>query len=131
MLATPDDLMGLGAASRSLGGIGRNGKPVHPATLTRWIRVGTKLPNGSRLKLQAVRTASKLLVRPSWLLAFLTASAVQDMNDTAVNATAHNPELGRTTATRTATVPMAGQRSPEQRQRDSEAASAKLVAMGA
>lgn len=33
----------------------RNNKPVHPATITRWILEGVRLQDGSRLKLAAKR----------------------------------------------------------------------------
>jgi hypothetical protein len=52
----PDDAITLGQAAR-LCPPSRAGRPVSPATLTRWISTGIRTRNGSRVKLQAVRGA--------------------------------------------------------------------------
>jgi hypothetical protein len=39
----------------------RAGRPVHPETIKNWIRNGTRLPDGTRLRLEAVRVGSRWL----------------------------------------------------------------------
>ncbi len=48
-------------------------KPVHPATLTRWILEGCALSDGSRLKLRAVRFPAGWRVTDQWVDEFLEA----------------------------------------------------------
>jgi hypothetical protein len=50
-------LMGLADAARMLPG--RDGRAVHPATLTRWIAKGAKGPDGGRVRLEAVRVGGR------------------------------------------------------------------------
>lgn len=51
-LRSPAEIAGLLPA-------GRAGRPVHPQTIRIWITRGVPLPDGSRLRLEAVRCASK------------------------------------------------------------------------
>jgi hypothetical protein len=46
---------------------GRNGRPVHIATILRWITDGTMSPTGERVRLQAVRMGSRWLTTREWL----------------------------------------------------------------
>jgi hypothetical protein len=46
---------------------------MHPATLTRWILAGVPLPDGSRLKLRAVRVGAKWMTRQDWIQEFIAA----------------------------------------------------------
>jgi hypothetical protein len=39
----------------------RGGSPTNPSTVWRWVTTGVKLPDGSRLRLEAVRCASRWL----------------------------------------------------------------------
>ena len=49
--------IGLSAAAALLG-VGRGNRPIHPATLTRWILRGIRGPDGQRIKLEGVRVGS-------------------------------------------------------------------------
>ena len=102
-------LIGLGEAARALGNTGRGGKAVHPATLTRWIQTGVRLPDGTRLRLRALRAGAKWATRPDWLAEFLEA----------------------TTAAHLPAEPAPPPRSPAARRRSSAAAAAELDALGA
>jgi hypothetical protein len=48
-------------------------KPVHPATLTRWILEGSALSDGSRVKLRAVRFPAGWRTTDDWVNEFLEA----------------------------------------------------------
>ena len=75
--ATPDDLrrrvevipplyVTLAQAAKSLPP-GRNGRPVHVATLLRWVVAGTSSPSGEIVRLQAVRMGGRWLTTREWL----------------------------------------------------------------
>jgi hypothetical protein len=51
----------------------RNARPVHVATVTRWIVQGALLRNGTRLHLQAIRAPGRWLVEPEAVEEFLAA----------------------------------------------------------
>jgi hypothetical protein len=50
-----------------------SGRPVHPATLARWIFRGIKLANGNRLRLGAFRRSGQWFTSPELLECFLAA----------------------------------------------------------
>ena len=102
-------LQGLGETARAFGNTGRGGRPVHPATLTRWIQQGVRLPDGNRVKLRAVRIGSRWAVKPTWVSDFIEA----------------------TTAGHVPAEVAAAPRSPATRRRASAQASAALDAIGA
>jgi len=57
------------------------GSPVYPSTVSRWILRGVRLPDGSRLKLRAIRLGSKWHVTAEWMREFFeshTAAFVPD-----------------------------------------------------
>src|SRR5262249_44927715 len=56
-----------GEAARTLGNTGRGGKAVHPGTLTRWIQIGVRSPDGGRVKLRAGRVGGKWATSAEWL----------------------------------------------------------------
>jgi hypothetical protein len=108
MQTTRDELIGLAEAARLCGRTGRRGVGVHPATLTRWILRGVALRDGSRVRLRAVRVGQKWATRHEWVEEFIA-------------------------ATTAATIPADAEpsvRSPEQRDRDADAALAELRRMG-
>jgi hypothetical protein len=47
-------------------------RPVHPATLTRWILSGVRGPDGSRIRLEAIRRPSGWLTSREAVERFLT-----------------------------------------------------------
>ncbi len=47
--------LSLTAAAKRIPPLRSSGRPVHPATVLRWVLHGTRLPDGSRLRLAAVR----------------------------------------------------------------------------
>jgi hypothetical protein len=49
----------------------RGDKPVSPSTLTRWIRLGVLLSNGTRLRLKAIRYPSGWKTTQEWLAEFV------------------------------------------------------------
>ncbi len=100
--------IGVMQASRLLGTFGL-GKPCNPGTVARWIMAGVKMPDGSVLKLEAIRAGSRLMTSKPAVLRFLSR------------------QQGTPTPTGTTPAP----RSPAARQRDSEAAAAQLTAIGA
>ncbi len=51
---------GLAALARTLPGY-RGKTAIHPATLFRWITSGVMLPNGARLKLEALRIGGRFV----------------------------------------------------------------------
>jgi hypothetical protein len=51
----------------------RDGRPVHAATVTRWIVDGARLPDGSRRRLRAIRGPGRWLVEPEAIEEFLDA----------------------------------------------------------
>jgi excisionase family DNA binding protein len=64
MQSTQSEYIGLAAAARLLGKIGRGDAAVHPATLTRWIHQG---------RLRAVRVGSKWATTREWVEEFVAA----------------------------------------------------------
>ncbi|HEY1380347.1 MAG TPA: DUF1580 domain-containing protein, partial [Gemmataceae bacterium] len=52
-----ETVIGPAAAARRLGE-GRRGRPVHPATVTRWIMEGVRRSDGTRVRLEAVKAGS-------------------------------------------------------------------------
>ena len=68
--STPATL-NLGQAARRLGS-NKNDKPVHPATVMRWIKEGAKLSSGARLRLRAVRYPAGWRVAPEWIDEFIS-----------------------------------------------------------
>lgn len=51
----------------------RCGRPVHVATVTRWITEGARLRDGTRLSLRATRLPGRWVVEPEAVEEFLTA----------------------------------------------------------
>jgi Protein of unknown function (DUF1580) len=86
----------------------RKNSRLHPATLVRWCLRGVRLPDGSRVKLQAVRVGCRWLTTDAWFDKFITTltEAYTGCEDT------QSP------------------RSPTQRRRAAEAADRELKAMG-
>jgi hypothetical protein len=70
-------------------------RPVHVATLTRWVLVGVKLSVGRRLKLRAVRFPGGWRTTDAWVEEFLSAITADRMGDDATL-----PETIRTPAKR-------------------------------
>jgi hypothetical protein len=108
MSAIPDLLaettLGLSAAARRLPPL-RGGRPVHAATLCRWIITGIRGPDGGRVRLEAVRVGGAWMTSLEALERFLAALSAR---------------AGDATAPRT----------PGQRRRASEAAAKELKAAG-
>jgi hypothetical protein len=74
----------------------RNGRPVHKATVTRWILDGVGLRDGSRLRLRADRAPGGWLVEPAAVKEFLAALTADRLGPTACPAaTFHRPSTGR------------------------------------
>ncbi len=46
---------------------GRNGRPVHIATLIRWITSGSRGPSGEAIRLRAIRMGHRWLTTREWL----------------------------------------------------------------
>jgi hypothetical protein len=46
---------------------GRMGRPAHLATLVRWIKAGSRGPNGESVRLQAVRMGGRWLTTSGWI----------------------------------------------------------------
>jgi hypothetical protein len=65
-----EGLIGLCQAAE-LPGTFRDGRPTHPATLTRWIQNGIRLPEGTRLKLEAVRVNGRWATSRAAVVRFL------------------------------------------------------------
>src|SRR5688500_4512631 len=95
-------------AARRLG-TGRNGKPLHPSTFTRWILQGVRLSDGSRLTLRARRLPGGWRITDDDLDAFIDATT-RDRLD--------GPELAR--------MPL----KPASRRRESERVGHALDAVG-
>jgi hypothetical protein len=69
---TTDRLLSLSQAARLLPP-GRNDRPVHVATLTRWILVGVRTTNDQRVKLDAIRLGGRWLISTGALTRFAEA----------------------------------------------------------
>jgi hypothetical protein len=78
----------LKAASRLIPG--RDGKPTHTSTLTRWILRGSRLQTGERVRLRALRTPGGWKTTGDWLDGFLetlTTDRIGEHQDTSQPAT--------------------------------------------
>jgi hypothetical protein len=51
----------------------RKGKRLHPSTIARWIRLGARRSDGSRIKLKAIRQGGGWFTSEHWLDEFLDA----------------------------------------------------------
>jgi len=69
---TKEQILSLPQAARFLPSF-RLGKPVNPATIWRWIADGVKLPDGSRVRLEAIRLGSRWLTSAEALQRFAAA----------------------------------------------------------
>lgn len=102
------ELIGLAEAAGHFGKAGRGGRPVHPATLSRWIQAGVRGQSGARVKLRAVRIGAKWATTAAWLAEFVAATTAAS-------------GAGEGDAPRT----------PAERRRAADAAAAELAAIGA
>ncbi len=85
----------------------RQGRPVTPSCLARWILQGVRGPNGSRVKLEAARLAGRHLTSSQAIIRFIAAQ-----QDTAPDSAPPSP------------------RTPGKRQRDAERAGEELSKIG-
>ncbi|MCE9566843.1 MAG: DUF1580 domain-containing protein [Planctomycetes bacterium] len=88
----------------------REGKRVHPSTITRWWSEGVKLANGRVVKLECVKIAGRLSTSKAAVMRFITEQ--QDTTNAPEQPTSRE------------------RRSPAQRQKDSEAADRELQKLG-
>jgi Protein of unknown function (DUF1580) len=102
-----ETVIGLAAAARRLPPL-RAGRPVHPATLTRWIDKGIIGPGGQRVKLEALRVGASWVTSTEAIQRFCDALSVRPDGNAAA------PPV----------------RTPGQRQRASEAAAKQLELAG-
>ena len=102
-----EDPIGAATAGRRMARI-RMGKATHPATVTRWITVGIRLPGGRRLKLEGIRLNGHWVT--SWPAVIRFVEAQQDVSTDDVT-----PD----------------DRTPKKRNAAAEAAVAELERMGA
>lgn len=93
----------------------RQNKPVTMSCLLRWVMDGVRLPDGSRLKLEAARIGGKWVTTPQAIRRFVESQTPQS-NDTPL------PPAPRTAKQR--------QRTAGQRERAAQAAGTRLEAMG-
>jgi hypothetical protein len=77
---------------------GRDGSPAHSSSVIRAITVGRKLRDGSRLRLQALRSGGAWLTRRTWIEQYLRAVADDRIN--AVTAKMGDEAARSTTANR-------------------------------
>jgi hypothetical protein len=85
----------------------RAGRPVHPATVVRWITVGVRGPDGGRVRLEAARLGGRWITTAQAVKRFIAAlSAV------------------------TGAAPVSVPRTPAQRHRAAERAGAALDKLG-
>jgi hypothetical protein len=103
-----ETLLTLSQAARRLPPF-RAGRPVNPATLTRWILSGAKAPNGTVVRLEAIKTPSGWRTSEEALARFFAALT---------------PDLAEDTI-------RPAPRTPMQRQRASERAAKQLERAGA
>jgi hypothetical protein len=87
----------------------RQGRPVNPSTIWRWISNGVKLPDGRRVKLGAVRLSGRWLTSVEAIERFIAAQTPAPAGDTA---------------------PTPTPRTMRQRQRATERAGKELESMG-
>ena len=62
--------LSIAEAAKSIGKIGRGGRPVAFSTIWRWIFRGAKAPDGRVVRLEAVRLGSKWVTDPAALQLF-------------------------------------------------------------
>ncbi len=105
-----ETLLSFGQAARKLPAHRGPGR-CSPATIWRWIRDGVKLPDGRRLRLEAIRIGGAWRTSEEALGRFVAAQTAAYLPSDAP-----------------ATIPI---RSPNKRQRDSERAARELEAEGA
>ena len=86
----------------------RRNARLHLSTMLRWCTLGVRMPDGSRLRLRAVRCGCRWATTDAWFAEFLQALT-----------TAH---IGA--------APSAGPRPPAERDRASRAAEARLRVLG-
>ena len=70
--ATVDQLRKLSAYQNKVPGHRANAR-LHLSTLIRWVVTGVKVPDGSRLRLRAVRAGSRWLTTDEWFAEYLDA----------------------------------------------------------
>jgi hypothetical protein len=63
-------------------GPGRNGRPIHPASIIRWIVDGVRLTNGARLRLRAARWPGGWRIADDDLDDFVAAVTADRLGDT-------------------------------------------------
>jgi hypothetical protein len=98
--------LSLSTAARQLPAL-RNGRPVHAATLLRWVVAGIRGPGGGRVRLEAVRVGGRWVTTVQALERFQAALSVVPGAEA-----------------------LPTPRSPAQRQRAAERAGQELKAMG-
>src|SRR5262245_7138030 len=72
-----EGLASMPALARLLGQL-KGGRPVHPSTPYRWATRGVRLPDGSRLRLEAVVLCGKPVSSRAALLRFIAAQQPDD-----------------------------------------------------
>lgn len=82
--------IGLSTGGRLLGSL-RDGKPVHPATLSRWIGQGIRLADGTRLRLEAITIGSKWVTSRAALIRFIEKQQLQQSADCAAEDAVRSP----------------------------------------
>lgn len=98
--------IGMTAAAKLFGTF-KQGKPVHPSTVTRWASEGVQIPGG-RLRLEAVKIAGRLVTSRAAVVRFIQGQQEE-------------PAAGQTTP---------APRSPAERRRASDAAAQELDRIG-
>jgi hypothetical protein len=86
--------MGLAEAARTLPPL-RSGRPVAPATLTRWILNGVTMPDGSRLRLEAIRCGQTWLTSYEALERFLRRQTAAALGEDTLPTPGHGPATER------------------------------------
>jgi hypothetical protein len=83
MASTPSPLIGRPPAevARNLGP-GRNGRPIHPSSVIRWIVDSVRLSNGARLRLRASRLPGGWRINDDDLRDFVAAVTADRLSDT-------------------------------------------------
>ena len=106
--------------------LGRDGKPPHVSTLIRWATRGTRLRDGSRLRLRAVRTPGGWRSRADWVQNFLDSVTSDRLGNDADDA-----EPGATAAPPKPRPPGPRRRSAREREAAAAQAGAILESIGA
>ena len=100
----------------------REGKPSHPTRVIRFMKVGTKLSDGSPLHMRAVATPAGLRTTREWVEEFLAALTADVLGDTeAADPVSTQPQNPAPAPTR---------RSPARRARDMAKVEAELDRLG-